>query len=334
MISARTSLIATGSAPAVPAIPGLGETGFWTSDDLLDCVELPATLTVLGGGPIALEMATYCQELGVAVTIVQRSPQLLRGSDPDVATVVQRGLEELGVRIFTGTKILRVERTASGASTIFEQNGMTIMVEGDRILNALGRSPVVDAVGGSGVDVTAGRVVVGPDQRTSRPNIFAAGDVCGVFEVVHIAITQGEIAARNAARFVRGEGGPSEVCDYRLRLFAVFSNPQVATVGATEAGLREAGIAFETAVYPFVDHGKALVLGETAGFAKLIVDSVSREILGASVVGPQAPELIHEVVVAMRFRATAGDLAGVPHYHPTLSEIWTYPAEELSVRRD
>jgi pyruvate/2-oxoglutarate dehydrogenase complex dihydrolipoamide dehydrogenase (E3) component len=128
---------------------------------------------------------------------------------------------------------------------------------------------------------------------------------------------------------IKANAEPMETMDYRLNLFAVFTEPGFATVGATEEELAAKGIPFRSAKYPFDDHGKSLVMGETTGFVKLIVDARSGEILGASIVGPEAAELIHEIVVAMRFHATAADLATTPHYHPTLSEIWTYPAEEL-----
>jgi pyruvate/2-oxoglutarate dehydrogenase complex dihydrolipoamide dehydrogenase (E3) component len=167
-------------------------------------------------------------------------------------------------------------------------------------------------------------------QQTSQPHIFAAGDVCGPFEVVHIAIQQGEVAARNAARLLAGGPEPLEQMDYRLKLFAVFSDPEVAVVGQGEAELRGQGVAFRAASYPFADHGKSLCMGETDGFVKLLAATGTGEILGGACVGPHAAELIHEIVVAMRFRATAAQLASTPHYHPTLSEIWTYPAEELA----
>ena len=144
-----------------------------------------------------------------------------------------------------------------------------------------------------------------------------------------IAIQQGEIAARNAAR-VLGGGAALEESDYRLRLYGIFSEPEVAVVGASERELHDAGIAYRSAKYPFNDHGKSLCMGETDGFVKLIASTETGEILGGAVVGPHASELIHEIVVAMHFRSTAAQLAAVPHYHPTLSEIWTYPAEELA----
>ncbi len=123
-----------------------------------------------------------------------------------------------------------------------------------------------------------------------------------------------------------------ELIDYRLKLFVLFTDPQMAHVGMSEAEAREAGREIETASYPFADHGKAMVRGETDGLVKLMADRATGEILGASAVGPEAGEIIHELVVAMHYRATAADLASIPHYHPTLSEIWTYPAEELAAR--
>jgi len=166
-------------------------------------------------------------------------------------------------------------------------------------------------------------------QRTNQPHIFAAGDCTGQHEIVHVAIAQGELAARNAARGIRGSAELEEM-DYRLKMFVVFTEPQVAVVGAGEQELREVGRPFLAARYPFKDHGKSLVMGETRGFVKLLAAPDSREILGGAVVGPHASDLIHEIAAAMGFRATAGQLAALPHYHPTLSEIWTYPAEELA----
>jgi pyruvate/2-oxoglutarate dehydrogenase complex dihydrolipoamide dehydrogenase (E3) component len=182
----------------------------------------------------------------------------------------------------------------------------------------------------AGIAIVEGRVRAQATQQCGAAHLFAAGDVCGPHEIVHIAIQQGEIAARNAARVLGKLDGALETIDYRLKLLAIFTHPQLATAGLGERECAEQGIAIDTAKYPFADHGKSLVRGEPDGFVKLIVERASRRILGAACVGPEASELIHEIVVAMHFRATAGDLAHVPHYHPTLSEIWTYPAEELA----
>ena len=168
-----------------------------------------------------------------------------------------------------------------------------------------------------------------PPLKTKAAHIFAAGDVCGPYEIVHLAVQQGELAARNAARVLK-RLGELEKMDYSLKLFAVFTHPEVATVGLSEHEAKEQHYDVLTAKYAFADHGKSMVKGETHGFVKLVADRATRRILGGACVGPNAAELIHEIVVAMSFGATAGQLARVPHYHPTLSEIWTYPAEELA----
>ena len=331
-ITARATLVATGSVVQTPPIPGLAGCGALTSDEALDLETIPASVTVLGAGPVALEMAHYFAACGSAVTIIQRNPRLLSYCDIDVADGLEHALRARGVAIHTDTRILDIERTVSGRRIVFESRGERHVVESEQLLNALGRRPHLEglALNAAGIPCPDGRLKTNPHQQTSQPHIFAAGDCCGPYEVVHIAIQQGEIAARNAARLLRGESAALESTDYRLRLFAVFTHPEAAMVGLTEAEARAAGHDFRAASYPFNDHGKSLVMGETDGFVKLIADPRTGEILGGAVVGPHASELIHEIAVAMAFRATAAQLAAIPHYHPTLSEIWTYPAEELA----
>jgi pyruvate/2-oxoglutarate dehydrogenase complex dihydrolipoamide dehydrogenase (E3) component len=326
-LDAKTILIATGSAISIPPIPGLAEAACLTSDDLLDRESLPKSLIVLGGGPVALELASYARAFESKVTIIQRSPQILRGSDKDAADALANGLRADGIEVFTDTKLLRIEKTSGTRRVVFLHGDLEQTVEASEILNALGRHPVIP--GGFPAQTENRKIATNLSQQTSLPHIFAAGDVCSPLEVVHTAIQQGEISARNAARLLKKSSGPMEEMDYRLNLFAVFTEPGFASVGASEAELTASGIPFRTAKYPFDDHGKSLVMGETTGFVKLTAHASSGEILAASIVGPDAAELIHEIVVAMRFHATAADLATTPHYHPTLSEIWTYPAEEL-----
>jgi len=329
-VHAKTFLIATGSEISVPPVPGLAEAGCLTSDAMLDLAEIPQSLIVLGAGPVGLEMATYCNAFGSDVTVVQRSRRILTGVDADVALELERGLEGEGIRVLTGTGLLHVERRGPRTAVVFEHGDEIKTLEADAVLNALGRKPCLRGFEALGLAAERGRIVVDPAQRTSQSHVFAAGDVCGGLEVVHIAIQQGEIAAWNAARHLGRATGDEKSMDYRLRLFGVFTEPQLAVAGASEADLENAGTPFLTAIYPFNDHGKSLVMGETAGFVKLTADRRTGEILGGAVVGPEATELIHEVVVAMNYRATARDFAAIPHYHPTLSEIWTYPAEELA----
>lgn len=331
-VRAKSILIATGSVIAWPDVPGLREAEVWTSDTALDAAEVPASFIVLGGGAVALELAHYLEGIGRKITVIQRSAQVLTGMDRDLSDVVRESFSKR-MTVYTGTKLLRVERTPDGSAkrVVFEKEGKEHTAEAAEILQALGRKAAVSglALEQAGVVLTKGFAAVTETMQTSVPYIFAAGDVCGDADVVHTGIQQGEIAARNAARVLRGEDDSLEKMDSRLKLFGVFTEPQVAAVGMNEADARASGRPWKSATYPFNDHGKSMVMGETDGFVKMIADTESGEILGASVVGPDAVELIHNVCVAMHFHCTVSEFARIPFYHPTLSEIWTYPAEDL-----
>lgn len=331
-ITARAFLIATGSRVQWIEVPGLREAGMWTSDDLVDQDHIPESVVVLGGGAIALEAASYYRGLGARVTVIQRGAQILKEVDEDVATALTGALENRGIEIFRKTALLRAEREGSVKRVHFTHAGAARSVAAEQIIYALGRQPNIEGLGldRAGVAVQDCTAVTDLQQRCGADHLFAAGDVCGPFEVVHAAILQAEVAARNAARLLGQLDSPVESSDYRLALFAVFTHPQVGAVGLTERAARKIYADVLTAKYAFADHGKSVIRGETHGFVKLITEGPARRIVGASCVGPEAGELIHEIVVAMHFHATAADLARIPHYHPTLSEIWTYPAEEIA----
>lgn len=330
-LTSRFFCITTGSVASVPPIPGLAETGYWTSDDVLDAAELPQSFAVLGGGAIALELAHYLEGIGRQVTLIQRGPQFLTGLDPECSAVIEKAYTERGITCHLGTKIHRVSERDGRKHIEYLHGENECSATVDQILVAMGRGPATEGLGLAAAQVTLEKkkILAQPTMQTSQPHIFAAGDVCSPLDVVHVAIQQGEIAARNAARLLKGEAA-SEAMDYRLLLFGVFSHPQVAAVGAGETELKSGGIPFVAASYPFADHGKSMVMGETDGFVKMLAHRETGEILGATCVGPHATELIHEVVIAMHHRTTVQDFMIIPHYHPTLSEIWTYPAEECA----
>lgn len=328
ILSLKTGCIATGSVLNRPSIQGIELC--LSSDDLLELTEIPASAVVLGGGPVALEMAHYLESLGSRVTILQRNTQLLTGNDHDVAEAVAEAFRRRGMQVLCGTRLEKIEKSGDQTAVHFSHGNGGEVIKADLVVNALGRRPAIAGLGlqKAGVALEGPAICTDLEQRTTARHLFAAGDCCGPYEVVHIAITQGETAARNAAALIAG--GAPVTLDYRLKLFACFAEPQMASCGMTEQEARENGLQIVTASYPFADHGKSLVKGETDGFVKLIADAKMGSILGGAVVGPEASELIHEIVVAMAFHATAAQLAAIPHYHPTLSEIWTYPAEELA----
>lgn len=335
-VTFRAAVIATGSTITVPAIDGLEETGYLTSDDVLDSARIPGSIIVLGGGAIAMELAHYYEGLGVETTVVQRSEHILKEVDSDVAEVIEHATRERGVTLYTGTTLKNVSKTSDGRKRVtFESCDGEVTVEAEEILAALGRKPATATLALHGIGIETkrtGHIIVTDKQNTlTHPHIFACGDVTGPLEIVHLAIEQGEIAARNAARLLRN--APTDLMESfstELKVFAVFTHPQIGMVGLTESEAKEQNIPYIAASYPFNDHGKSMVMGETEGFVKLLAHKESGQLIGGVVVGPHASDLIHEVVVAMNFHATAEQFAKIPHYHPTLSEIWTYPAEELA----
>lgn len=335
LVSFATACVASGSVIQIIDLPGLEECGYWTSDDILDAEEIPDSIIVLGGGAIALEMACYYEGLGSEVTVIQRSEQVLSGSDSDVAKALEAAIRSReNMTLHTGTSLESVERSEAGRVVVhYQHHGQARTADAERLLLALGRRPAVEglnlAAAGITLDERGHRVRVDARQTTSQPHVFAAGDVCSPLEVVHIAIEQGEIAAKGAAFHLGKVESAGKAMDYRLKLFGVFTDPQVATVGLGEEEAVAMGRKVVAASYPFDDHGKSMVMGETHGLVKLIADAETLELVGGAAVGPEAVELIHEIAVALYFRCTARQFLEIPHYHPTLSEIWTYPAEEL-----
>jgi len=327
-VDAKAFVIATGSAPNDISVPGLSDAGYLTSDTLLDLRDRPASMVVLGGGPVALEFGQFFSRIGTAVTIIQRSDHLLSHLDPDVGSALEHALREEGIAVFTGTALQRVERSGPNKRVTFRHRGREVHADGALILQALGRGPRVDGLGldKAGVAVVNGRVAVDETMRTSQPHIFAAGDVTNLYDIVHIAVQQGELAGFNAFQ----REGPLRSFDSRLVTDVTFTEPQVATVGLSETACRAGGIPHLAASYPFADHGKAMCRGDRHGFVKLVASPASGKLLGAQIVGPEAGELIHELIAVMYYHGTVADLLRMPHYHPTLAEIITYPAESLA----
>ena len=326
-LTAKHFVIATGSRVAPPPLAQLNQIGFITSDDAVALKKLPKSLIILGGGAIACEFAQFFSRFGVKVTLIQRSEHVLKEFDTDAGMEIEKVFRREGIQVFTGTKLVDAKRNGKLKSVSFGQNGKTISVSAEEILFALGRIPNTATLNleNAGVKAENGRVVANSKMQTSAPHIYAAGDCTGPHEIVHIAVTQGEIAAQNIAR----PKSPRKI-NHRLLISVVFTEPQVAFAGLTEKAAAARGIKFLAAGYPFNDHGKSLIMEAKDGFVKLLAEPKTGEILGGACVGPVGGELIHEIVAAMAKRMTVHELAAMPHYHPTLAEIWTYPAEELA----
>ena len=326
-LTAKSFVLSTGSRTAPSPLPALDKVGFLTSDDAVSLKRLPKSMIVLGGGAVAVEFAQFFRRLDVKVTLIQRSEHLVRDFDSDAADELARVFRNEGVDVFCHTKLLDAKKVGSQKCISFQHDGKTKNVQAEEILFALGRSPNTASLGldQAGVTTEYHRIVTNPQMQTTAPHIYAAGDCTGPYEIVHIAIQQGEVSAHNLAH-----PGRKKTIDYRLLTSVVFTDPQLATVGLTEKEAGRKNIAYCCATYAFRDHGKSMLMISQCGFVKLLADPKTGEILGAGCIGPMGGELIHEIVAAMHKRMTVHELAAMPHYHPTLAEIWTYPAEELA----
>jgi pyruvate/2-oxoglutarate dehydrogenase complex dihydrolipoamide dehydrogenase (E3) component len=328
-LTAAHFIIATGSAVAPPPLPQLRDVGCLTSDDALTLKRLPKSLIVLGGGAIACEFAQFFARFGVKVTLIQRSEHILREFDTDAAMEIEKVFRREGIKIFTNTKLIDAKRDGRLKTVSFQHEGKTVSVSAGEILFALGRIPNTMPLNlaGAGVASERGRIVANEFMQTSAPHIYTAGDCTGPHEIVHLAVQQGEMAAHNIAQPRR-----RRKMDHRLLISVVFTEPQAAFVGMTEKEAQARGIPYLVMSYPFNDHGKSLIMEARDGFVKLLAGPKSGKILGGACVGPVGGELIHEIIAAMAKRMTVHELAVMPHYHPTLAEIWTCPAEELAAQ--
>ncbi|MFZ5495216.1 MAG: dihydrolipoyl dehydrogenase family protein [Verrucomicrobiota bacterium] len=324
----RHFLIGTGSRVATPPVPGLRDIRCWTSDDVLDLDFVPKSVLVLGGGIVACELAQFLNRIGTRVTLVQRSRNILRDHSAAAATVVQQALVDEGVELFAGTRITRLVQDSRGVSVTFQHDGRAVTRRAAHCFNALGREPNTAGLGLAEAGVLTrpdGQIIVNRWQQTSAPHIYAAGDCSGPHEIVHIAIAQGELAARHAAGVKK-----LKPVDFSLLLNVVFTDPQLATIGRLERDLEAQGVRYLKASYPFNDHGKSILMEAHYGYVKVLAEPKRGRILGAEIVGKDAGELIHCFSTPLAMRATVRDMLRAPWYHPTLAEIITYPLEEIA----
>lgn len=330
-LQAPRILIATGSIPHWPDLPGLDPKLTLTSDDILSLETLPETLTILGGGTIACELAQYLVRAGTHVTLLQRSPRLLtRQASAQAAEALEQSLRKTpALTVLTDTRIERIEHLSPHAHRItYTHEGRTHTHTTQALLNALGRRPNTASLQLHNAHLTpspTGHIPCNLYQQSLHvPHLYAAGDCAGPHEIVHTAILQAECATHHAF------GKPAQPLNPNHLTTVTFTDPQIARTGPQEQELRAQGHALATATYPFHDHGKALVMNATEGYVSVTADRQTHRILAAECVGQQASELIHTLAVAVALQATPRQLLQAHWYHPTLSEIWTYPLESLA----
>jgi len=316
-VSAGRVILAPGSITARPPIPGLDLPGVITSTEALDIPDVPARLIVVGGGVIGLEFACIYEALGSQVTILEMMPTLLPGATDEV--VAQRLailLRRRGMGVVTGAHVEQIVSSGDGlAVTHRDAKGVLSRVEGDRVLVATGRWPNTEGLGLAevGVKMNGRAIAVDEHLATSVPNVRAVGDAVGGMMLAHKAMVDGRVAAENAC-------GGSRTVDYRSVPNVIFTRPEVASVGLTEAQARQRGADVKVAQFPFSANPRARILGETDGLVKLVCEVGSGVVLGVHLMGPHVTDLIAEGALAVQLGATADDLAWTTHAHPTLPE--------------
>ena len=317
-LTTRAVVLATGAEPYLPPLPGLAEIGCLTSDTLWGLRELPRRLAVLGGGPIGCELAQAFARLGSAVTLVEQAPRLLTREDDEVSALVQAALEADGVSVRAGHTALRCERDGAAKRLIVQAGGgPEEAVEFDALLCAVGRVARLEGYGLDTLGIPAGRTIETDEYlRTRYPNILAAGDVAGPFQFTHVAAHQAWYAAVNGLF-----GGLKRFkADYAAIPSATFVDPEVARVGLNEREAQAQGTAFELTRFPLAELDRAIVDGATAGFVKVLTVPGRDRILGVTIVGAHAAELLAEYVLAMKHGLGLNKILGTVHSYPTFAE--------------
>lgn len=328
-LTTRNIVIAAGARPLVPPLPGLDDVGYVTSDTLWERFaqldEIPARLVVLGGGPIGCELAQSFARLGAKVTQVEMAPRLMLREDEEVSALARDALVADGVDVLTGHKALRCERDGHNKVLVVEHHGAEKRIEFDELLCAVGRVARLTGYGLEALGIPTGRTVETNEYlQTLYPNIYAAGDVAGPYQFTHVAAHQAWYAAVNA---LFGDFKKFKA-DYSAIPWATFIDPEVARVGLNEQEAREKNIAFEVTRYGIDDLDRAIADSEAHGFVKVLTVPGKDRILGVTIVGTHAGDLLAEYVMAMKHGLGLNKVLGTIHTYPTLSEANKYVAGE------
>lgn len=305
-------IIATGSVPAIPPIPGIKNALVVTSDEALDFEKVPESIVIVGGGVIGVEIASYLREFGSKVTIVEMLDKILPPVDDEISSLLRNIMESRGIEIKTGAKITEITETG----VKFEKDGATTELTAEKVLVAIGRRPNSKDLKPENAGILTERGFIPVDGRleTNIEGIYAIGDVTPVATLAHTASAQGMIAAENAS-------GQVKVMDYTVVPACIYTTPEIACVGLTEKQAIETGKKIKIGRFNPAGNGKSLVMGETDGLIKIITDSENGEILGASLMCARATDMISELGLAIKLESDIEEIADLIHPHPTVSEV-------------
>ncbi|MDP9121035.1 MAG: dihydrolipoyl dehydrogenase [Acidobacteriota bacterium] len=316
VLAARHILIATGSVPRdIPIAPADGRQ-ILNSDHLLVLERVPKSLAVLGAGAVGTEFASMFASFGSEVTLIEMLPRLLPIEDEEISAELERALRKRKIKALTGARMTAAEKTAGGVALTIERQGKTETVTAEVLLSAIGRRPVTESIGleALGIELERGYVKVNPLMQTAVPHIYAIGDVVNTPWLAHVASAEGVLVAEHIA------GQAVRPLNYDHVPSCTYCEPEVASVGLTEAKARERGYDVAVGKFPFTALAKAAILGHTGGFVKVVRETRYDELLGVHIIGAHATDLIAEAGVALAMEATDEELLRTIHAHPTLSE--------------
>ena len=313
---AKHVIIATGSVPFELPFLKFDEERIVSNVGALQLPEVPKHLIVIGGGVIGLELGSVWRRLGAQVTVIELAPTILPGNDDDITKEATKIFKKQGLMLRTGCKVTGGARKGNTVQVEIDENGKAETLEADYVLVSIGRKPSLTGIDAAALGLalgTRGEIIADEQLRTNLPNVYAIGDCIGGKLLAHKAEDEGVIAAEVIA-------GKKAKMHYHTLPAVVYTHPEVATVGYTEAELKTQGRAYKVGKFPFSANGRARTKGETDGFVKFLADATTDEILGCHMIGPNVSDLLTEVVLAMEFRGTTEDVAMTCHSHPTLSE--------------
>jgi dihydrolipoamide dehydrogenase len=321
-VTADKIIIATGSRPAQIAAFPFDNRHIISSTGALELSEIPQSLLIVGAGVIGCEFACIYRELGSEVTLVELADRAVATEDHEISALLARELKKKKIRLLTAVRVEKVDIREDGVHT-FLSDGKELVAE--KVLVSVGRAFNSEAIGAEAVGLARGgrgEITVNEKMETNIPGVYAVGDVTGGMLLAHLASRQGQVAAQNCM-------GAASAMDYRVVPTAIFTHPEIASVGLRQHQAEEQGISTRIGRFQFRGLGKAHAMGEIAGFIKILAEEQTDAILGAHIIGPHASDLIHELAVAMQHGLTARDIAETIHAHPTLAEGLLEAAEDV-----
>ncbi|MGH9851409.1 MAG: dihydrolipoyl dehydrogenase [Blastocatellia bacterium] len=325
-VPTKNVIVATGSAPRL--LPGMQiqSPRVVTSDELLDFDHVPKTMVVLGAGAVGVEFASVFKRFGTDVTIIELLPRLVPIEDEEVSAELQRAFRKRKINTMTSTRFESVKVNENDVEVTYQEaEGKAGTITAETLLVAVGRRPYTDGLGleNTKCEVDRGYIKVDEFMRATEPNVYAIGDVAPTPWLAHVASKEGCVAAEHIA------GRNPRPINYDRVPNCTYCEPEIGSVGLTEAKAKERGHEVKVGKFPFSALGKAMILGETEGFVKVVTDAKFDEVLGVHIIGPHATDLLAEACVAMGLEATAEELGHIMHAHPTLSEAVMEAAEAV-----